>query len=226
MKIQEIIGQRIAENRKKCGLTLKALAELSKGALTASCVANWERGARTPGPNEAILLGKLLNTAPSYLLGLSDTATGEIRKLSTPVKFVPLLSLEQATNPLNSIETLKIKHSEKIEYAPLTLIENDDEHHYFAIKMQDDSMSPKINTNDIVIINTDQKPKPGSLVAAVIPNQPGIIIRQYKQHSFNNDFEAFELTALNDNWANIIADKPDAAHIVGIICQSTHLYQG
>lgn len=224
MKIQEIIGQRIAESRKKCGLTLKALAELSKGTLTASCVANWERGARTPGPNEAILLGKLLNTAPSYLLGLSDTATGEIRKLSAPVKLVPLLNLEQAINPLDSIETLKIKHPESMEYAPLTLVENDDEQNYFAIKMQDDSMSPKININDIVIINTDQKPKPGSLVAAVIPNQSSIIIRQYKQRSFNNDFEAFELTALNDNWANIIADKPDAADIIGVVHQSTHFY--
>ncbi|MCX7120860.1 MAG: S24 family peptidase [Gammaproteobacteria bacterium] len=85
-------------------------------------------------------------------------------------------------------------------------------------------MSPRINAGDIVILNPDEKPKPGGLVAVKIINQPCVIIRQYKQRSINKAFETFELIAFNNNWASIVIDKPDAAKIVGVVFQSTHVY--
>ncbi|MCX7125454.1 MAG: helix-turn-helix domain-containing protein [Gammaproteobacteria bacterium] len=225
MKIQEIIGTRIAEMRKKRGLTLKALSELSNGQLTSSCVANWERAARTPGPNEAILLGRLLNVAPSYLLGLTSSEDGAV-SISPAVSGspVPLLTAEQAIDPINNIKMLRKEHAD-IRYVSLNAaLKNTQHKNCFALRIQDDSMSPRINAGDIVILNPDEQPKPGGLVAVKITNQPGVIIRQYKQRSINNAFETFELIAFNNNWASIVIDKLDAAKIVGVVFQSTHVY--
>ncbi len=226
MKIQEIIGARIAESRKKRGLTLKALSELSNGAFTASCIANWERAARTPGPNEGILLGRLLDVAPSYLLGLSDYENGDISKLPSALgTLVPLLNAEQCADPVSSIKLLQKEEAKNIQYVPLGMtLKNNQHNNYFAVKVQDDSMSPRINSGDMVILNPDEKPKPGGLIAVRLINQPGVIIRQYKQRGFDRTFEAFELIAFNNHWANIIVDKPNVAKIVGVVCQSTHLY--
>ena len=225
MKIQEIIGKRIAESRKKRGLTLKGLAESSNGTLTSSCVANWEAGTRTPGPNEAILLGELLHVMPSYLLGLSNDEAGNIFIKEPEFASAPLLTIEQAADPFNSIQMLRKEQADHIKYAPLGITEKRNEQkNYFAIQIQDDSMSPTIGTGDIVILDPDQKPKPGGLVAAKMTNQSGVIIRQYKQHGFNDAFESFELIAFNDNWANVTIERPDIAYIVGVVCQSMHFY--
>lgn len=227
MKIQEVIGGRIAEMRKKRGLTLKALAELSKGELTPSCVANWERAARTPGPNEAILLGRLLHVAPSYLLGLSNSEDGaiSIQPLSDSSTLIPILNYKQAADPIHSIKMLQKERVDTTQYIPLAKTSINSQHNnYFALRIQDESMSPKLNSTDIVIVNPNEKPVPGGLVVTKIANQSDVVIRQYKQRGRINDFEAFELIPLNNNWANVIVDNPKTASIVGVVCQSIHHY--
>ena len=78
------------------------------------------------------------------------------------------------------------------QYVPLdAALKNTQHKNCFALRIQDDSMSPRINAGDIVILNPDEKPKPGGLVAVKIINQPGVIIRQYKKRSINNAFETF-----------------------------------
>lgn len=224
MQIKEIIGQRIAEQRKKCGLTLKSLAELSNGELTASRIANWEGATRTPGAKEALLLGELLRVAPSYLLGLTDDIKGNVILREPEFKSVPLLTAEQAADSVKNIKNMRKNTPESIQYAPLCVaLQNKAHQHYFAFEIQDDSMAPSLTPGDIAIINPEQSPKPGNLVAAIVGTQ-GVIIRQYKQHGFQQTFEAFELTALNPNWANTVVEKSGVAKIIGVVCQSTHVY--
>ena len=224
MRIQEIIGQRLSSSRKKRGMTQKALAELSEGSFTASSIANWESASRTPGPTEALLLGKLLNVAPSYLLGLSDDEDGNILLREPEFKAVPLLNSDQARDPIHTIITLRKHHPESIQYAPLCAELQNQAHQFcFAFEVADDGMLPTLRPGDVVIIDPEQKPKPGNLVAAVVGSQ-GLVIRQYKQRGFNQSFEAFELTALNSNWANIIVETAETAKIIGVVCQSTHVY--
>lgn len=224
MKIQELIGQRLLQSRKKRGLTLKALSQLSEDVLKPSCVANWEGGLRMPGPKEALLLGRLLDVAPSYLLGLSDDEQGNIVLHEPEFKSVPLLTLEQAMDPINAITKLRDENPKDIQYAPLGIpLQNTEHAFYFAFEIRDDGMTPQLTQGDIVIIDPKQKPKPGNLVAAIVGTQ-GLIVRQYKQRGFIQSFESFELVTSNVNWANIVVESADTAQIVGVICQSTHVY--
>ncbi|OGT41483.1 MAG: hypothetical protein A3F13_03495 [Gammaproteobacteria bacterium RIFCSPHIGHO2_12_FULL_40_19] len=224
MKIQELIGQRLSQSRKKRGLTLKALSQLSDDVLKPTCIANWEGGSRMPGPKEALLLGKLLDVAPSYLLGLSDDENGNIVLHEPEFKSVPLLTLEQAMDPINVITKLRVENPKDIQYAPLGIpLQNKEHAFYFGFEISDDGMAPQLMQGDVVIIDPRQKPKPGNLVAAIVGTQ-GLIVRQYKQRGFIQSFESFELVALNANWASIVVDSPDIADIVGTVCQVTHVY--
>lgn len=225
MKIQEVIGTRIAGIRKQRGLTLKALSELADGELAPSRIANWERGARTPGPNEAILLGKLLNVAASYLMGLTDTEDGALPQLSTAGDVVPLLTYSQAADPENNIDLLHSVHRDEMQFAQIGgRIKKAVRANWFALEIKDDSMSPAIYKADIAIVNPNQTPQPGNLVVVKLDTQSEVIIRQYRQLSCANGFEAFELLALNQNWANVTVSKPGVARIVGVIQQVTHIY--
>ena len=228
MRIQDIIGKRIAESRKKQKLTLKVLSQLTQGAHSPSCIANWESGTRMPGPEAAILLGGLLQVAPSYLLGLSDDEAGNVFMKLPEFVSAPLLTAEQAVDAQESIQFMQKEDPDHIHRVPFVNVVKNNRHndnkHCFALVIPDESMAPTIITGNIVIVDPNQKPKPGGLVAAKIAGQPGVIIRQYKQHGFNASFEAFELIAFNGNWANIIVDSPDIADIVGTICQATHIY--
>lgn len=142
--------------------------------------------------------------------------------------FAPLLTAELAADPLNSIHALRKKDHNDIQFIPfVSTIKNsrlNDNKHCFALQIQDDSMLPTISTKDIVMLDPDQKPKPGDLVAAKIKGQSDVIIRQYKQRSVTASFETFELIAFNTHLANIIVENPDTAQIVGVVCQSTHIY--
>ncbi len=225
MKIQEVIGSRISAVRKKRGLTLKALSELTEGQLAPSRIANWERAARTPGPNEAILLGKLLNVAASYLMGLTDTEDGSLPQLSTAGDVVPLLTYKQAENPEGSVEFMLRECRDDIQYAQLGgHVTKGVRKNWFALEVKDDSMSPVIHKGDVTIINPNQTPQPGNLVVAKLDNQPEVVIRQYRQLSCANGFESYELVALNQNWANLTVNQPGAATIIGVLHQVTHIY--
>lgn len=76
MNMKKIIGSRIAQARKANRLTVKVLAE--KTGLGAARIGNWEQGTRSPGPEEAKHLSKVLQVAASWLLCLTNDPHGEL----------------------------------------------------------------------------------------------------------------------------------------------------
>lgn len=225
MSIQAVIGNRIREARKKLGLTMKELSELTRD-LKASRINNWERGMRTPGPEEAKQLAKALQISAAYLLGLSDNpdanATSKVPGL---VGVVPILSYEQALQPQKIIDQINTGNNHSIQFIPLGEdFKKDFTSHTFALRIKDDSMSPALSTHDLVIVNPNKTPQPGAFVIAQVAGQSEIIVRQYKQLSCNRGFESFELIPLNDKWANVIVNAPKDAKIIGVICQAMRAY--
>jgi transcriptional regulator with XRE-family HTH domain len=75
MNMKKIIGGRITLARKANGLTIKALAE--RTGLGAARIGNWEQGTRSPGPEEAKILSRVLKVAGAWLLCLTDDPRGE-----------------------------------------------------------------------------------------------------------------------------------------------------
>lgn len=214
MKIQDKIGARIATARKALGLSMKALAERTE-SLKPSRINNWERGVRTPGPEEAIQLAKALEISPAYLLGLTDHAEiGASSKIPGLLTTVPILDYQEACNPKKALQ------NSHIDYMPLSNeLKGRISTKTFALRIKDDSMNPMLKVNDIVIFDGEAEPKPGDIVAAQVKGENEIIVRQYKQISYSG---SFELSPLNENWAKVTIDNKDDGSIIAVMLETRH----
>ncbi|HBC0462908.1 TPA: helix-turn-helix domain-containing protein [Legionella pneumophila] len=218
MNVKEKIGQRIKHERTTKGLTRKALAELTEN-LNVSRINNYERGERTPGPEEITQLAKALEVSPAFLMGLSDERDGEFSKNSGIGTLIPLLDYKQACDPEVYIQKIKNElHPEKITFVPLSPdIANQIDENAFALQIKDNSMEPEFRTNDILIFNPSAKLNPGDFVAAKIGNEDEVIIRKFKQLSASKTEQFFELIALNEDWANIRIDTQLSCKIIACV---------
>ncbi|KTC98682.1 LexA family protein [Legionella erythra] len=215
MSIKEQIGQRIQAARLEKGLTRKALAELTND-LKQSRINNWERGDRTPGPEEIKQLAKALEVSAAYLMCLTDEK--QPKKIPGLGALIPILDYQQACDPVAAIEAIKSEsNQDKVSFIPVAadlaqkLGEN-----AFALKIKDDSMNPELRINDLLLVSLNVNPSPGNFVVALINGAEAVIVRRYKQLSVNKNFQSFELKAENDNWGNITLEKSDG-EIIGIV---------
>jgi SOS-response transcriptional repressor LexA len=88
--------------------------------------------------------------------------------------------------------------------------------HAFALKMPDDSMEPELRRHDILIIDPDKIPQPGSFVVAKVDDNTEVIVRRYKQLSAAKNSQQFELLAINQHWAGVVDGRKCA--LVGAVC--------
>jgi len=221
INIKEQIGQRILEARKAKGLTRKALADLTAD-LKQSRINNWERGIRTPGPEEVKQLAVVLDVSPAFLMCLADDKLSPNGKNTSVL--IPLLNHEQACNAAVHIQTINGKNSlsntlfisVSTELAPQLGV------YAFALRVLDDSMTPEMRVNDIQVIDPSVSPKPGDYVAVQIVEKNEVIICQYKKLSYSSS--EFELLTLNDNWPSIKMSDGIDVEIVGKVVQNIRNY--
>lgn len=216
MNIKEKIGERIFQERQSKGLTRKALAELTDD-LKPSRINNWERGIRTPGPEEIKQLAEALDVAPGYLMCLTDD-----KKIKQDFPWlsalIPLLNEHQACDAKTYIETIKEdRDSDMVSFIPLSPeFSKQLGINAFAFRIQDDSMAPELKIGDILIIDPDQNIRPGGLVVVCKPNSNEVIVRRYKQLSSSNPTQEYELIAVNENWASSRVSNANEHRIIGI----------
>lgn len=221
INIKEEIGNRIFEARTAKGLTRKALAELTDD-LKPSRINNWERGIRTPGPEEIKQLAKVLDLSPAFLMCLTDEK--QAKKNSTLSVLIPLLDHIQACDPEAYIQAIKNQETEKkpVYIAVSYELASNIGEYAFALKIADDSMTPEMRINDIQIIEPSISPFPGDYVAVKINGKQEVIICQYKKLSYTS--AEFELLTLNDNWPNINVNESLQVKIIGKIIQNIRTY--
>lgn len=218
MSIKEKIGQRIRLERTAKGLTRKALAELTD-TLKVSRINNYERGERTPGPEEIKQLATALDVSPAFLMCLSDDKQGKLKKMPGLGVLIPILNYEQAIEPEFYIQQVKKEeYSEKVNLIPVSssLSERLSEN-AFALEVKDESMSPEFKINDILIIEPTISPSPGDFVVVKSNSYDEVIIRKYKQLSVSKINHKFELIALNSDWPNIQIDEDFEVKLIGIV---------
>jgi SOS-response transcriptional repressor LexA len=216
MNIKEKIGQRIKHERTIKGLTRKALAELTD-SLKISRINNYERGERTPGPEEIKQLAKVLEVSPAFLMCLSDDKQGKLNKTPGLGALIPVLDYHQAGNPALHIQQIKEEeYSEKVILIPISSgLTARIGANAFALEVKDESMLPEFRQNDVLIIDPDTSPNPGDFVVARLSIDDEIIIRKYKQLSASKTSPAFELIALNEDWASIKIETGTNCELIG-----------
>lgn len=220
MNIKEQIGQRIQSARKEKGLTQAELAKMS-GELKQPRINNWERGIRTPGPQEIKQLASVLDVSPAFLMCLTDIK--QVKK-SAVVTLIPLLDHIQACEASVHIQAIQSHENlNNVIFIPVSLELMPQLGEFaFALKMLDDSMSPEIRINDVQVIDPSIVPKPSDYVAVKISGKPEAIICQYKKVSYTSP--EFELLTLNDNWPNITVNESVQVEIIGKVTQNIREY--
>ncbi|HHV6060356.1 TPA: helix-turn-helix domain-containing protein [Legionella pneumophila] len=219
--IKKEIGRRILEARKSKGLTLKELGELA-GGLKQTRLTNWEQGIRAPGPEEIKQLALALDISPAFLMCLSDEV--RVKKAKSPTHLIPLLDPRKACESKLHISAIREQGTNvdavfiSISAALVPELSNE----AFAVKMSDESMTPEIRVNDVLVIDPLKSLKPGDYVGVKIKERQEIIICKYKKLSYTTS--EYELLTLNDDWPNIkVVDHMEIA-IVGKVIQKICTY--
>lgn len=217
MNIKEKIGERIFQERQAKGLTRKALAELTDD-LKPSRINNWERGLRTPGPEEIKQLAEALDIAPGYLMCLTDDKQLK-QEFPWLGALVPLLNSQQACDPKTVIQSIRDETGQhSVSFIPLSpeisqkLGEN-----AFALRVQDDSMSSELKVGDVLIVDPDQAIRPGGLVIVSLQEMGEATARRYKQISADSSIQQYELIPTNENWATIRGSQSNKYQIIGAV---------
>lgn len=209
MDIREETGRRITKARKMLGITIKELSDRTK-ILSAARISNWEHGTRSPGPEEALLLAQHLNVSASYILCLTDNPEGELR-----------LPLDHAPRPIPLLATMDALRAREFDFTHPKTIAVDDFNKskrsdcLFAIEVENNSMQPVFNVNDLVIVDAELSPKPGDHVLAYLHAKNQIVLRKYAEI----DAGLFQLLASNDLWATVNVKQVNEVTIVGVVVE-------
>lgn len=222
MTIKEKIGKRIKDERLAKGLTRKALAELTQD-LNVSRINNYERGERTPGPNEIKQLAKVLDVSPAFLMCLSDDKFGKLNKTPGTGALVPILDYKKASNPKQSVQEIREgMGKEELTFIPINSeLASKISQFAFALQVKDVSMTPELKINDVLIFDPDIRPSPSDLVVAKLGIQEEVVIRKYKQLSTSESHQDIELIALNDDWANARINHENPGEVIGTLIYLT-----
>lgn len=218
MNIKEEIGRRIAAARREKGLTLKALGDLTDDKFKPSRLTTWEQGTRCPGPQEIKQLADALEVAPAYLMCLTDDK--QIKQVFPWLgALVPLLDAQQACDPKMFIQAImEEQENNAVSFIPLTPeLSKQLGKNAFALRMQDDSMTPELKVGDILIVDPDQPIRPGGLVVAHLQDSDEVTIRRYKQLSAASPLQEYQLIAANENWASIRVGQGCGHKVVGVV---------
>ena len=157
------IYQRIKILREEQGMSQQELAELV-GFKTASAVNKIELGLRDINQSRVKAFAKALNTTTSFLLdGETKTSTSKAVK-------IPVLGFVRAGYPMGAVENI-------LDYEEISE-EMARSGEFFALKIQGDSMEPRIKEGDVVIVRKQSTVENGE-VAVVLVNGNDATVKKF-----------------------------------------------
>ena len=184
------MGEKIYYLRTKNNMTLEELG--NKVGVGKSTVRKWENGMIANMKRDKILkVAEALNTTPAYLMGW-DEVKEEPKKKGVKI---PVLGRVAAGVPIEMIEDI-------LDYEEIT--EDMAKHgEYFALKIQGDSMTPRIWNNDVVIVRQQDDAENGDIVIAAINGDDAVCKRLQKYN------DGIALISLNPQYEPIYFKKDE-----------------
>ena len=161
-----MFAKRIKELRKLKKMTQRQLADML--FVDCSTVTKWETGKSNPDFDKQQKLAALFDVSIDYLLGRN----GDI---SPNVMRVPVLGIVAAGIPIEAIENI-------IDYEEISSEQLNPDFDYFGLKIKGDSMSPRIQDGDVVIVRKQSDVDSGD-VAIVCVNGDSATCKQIKKHT-------------------------------------------
>lgn len=184
------IVKRIKKRRLELGYSFQDLAD--KTNMSKSTLQRYETGTIKNLPLDKLdVLASALQTTPSYLMGWDEVKEDPKKK---GIK-IPVLSRVAAGIPIEMIEDV-------LDYEEIS--EDMAKHgKYFALKIQGDSMAPRIYNNDVVIVRQQDNAENGDIVIAAINGDDAMCKRLQKYN------DGIALISLNPLYEPIYIKKDE-----------------
>ena len=222
MDVKILIGQRIAEARKKIGLSQIELSDITGFGKTR--VSNWETGFRTPKLEDAKILEKVLNVPAPYLLCLSDIKEfpADFGVRNVPFKSIPLFT-ESDLVKIDQLVQLEIYNT--LNYLPL--VSSVEEHigqGFYSFQLFDDSMSPDFNKNDLIVFNPYAKVRHNDLILVKILGSDEILFRKYFIDNSEIGKPLIKLIPINNEWIATNINDQSNLLILGVMSSVQRIF--
>lgn len=191
------IGERIKIRREELNMTQEELAQIL-GYKSRSSINKIELGGNELTQRKIKAIATALKTTPAYIMGWLeewDEKEDEMPKAKVKGVKIPVLGRVAAGIPIEMIEDV-------LDYEEITE-DMARRGEYFALKIQGDSMSPRICNNDVVIVRQQDDAENGDIVIATI-NGDDAVCKRLQKYS-----DGIALVSLNPQYEPIYLKKED-----------------
>lgn len=161
--MRKLFGKRLKELRKSRKMTQKQLADLIY--VDCSSVTKWETGKAYPDYEKQNKLADLFNVTIDDLMGRS------VKNTSYSLK-IPVLGYVAAGIPIEAVQDI-------LDYEELDPQQFNPNYEYFCLKIKGDSMTPRIQDGDVVIVRRQPTVENGN-IAIVCVNGDEATCKQIK----------------------------------------------
>lgn len=166
-----LFGARLKELRVGAGLSQASLATALSVAQNTVC--NWENGSREPNFQTTQRIASFFNVSIDYLMGAVNEPTASAStSSSTPWPSIPILGNVAAGTPAEAVESI-IGYE---EISPTLAATGE----FFALRVDGDSMEPRMKKGDIVIVRKQEDVESGD-IAVVLVNGDAATIKRIKK---------------------------------------------
>ena len=177
---------RIKMLRKSLGI--KQIELCKKLGITQGALSGWENEKFEPDLNSIKKMANIFNVSIGYLLGGDEVNSVVQNSIKTPV-----LGYVAAGIPIEAIEDI-------VDYEELDTKQFNPNYEYFGLKIKGDSMMPRMQNGDVVIVQKQSDVESGD-IAIVCINGAEATCKQLKKHangitliSFNTAYEPMFFT--------------------------------
>ena len=203
-------GERIKQRRIELGLSVDEVAEkLGKNRATiyryeSNDIENFPVGTLEP-------LAKILETTPAQLIGwhYDDSENQDVNSNKSKAVKIPVLGDVAAGIPIEAVED--ILDYEEIDEDLASKSE------FFGLRIKGNSMSPRIQSGDVVIVRVQPDAESGDIVIAKV-NGDDACCKKLQKHD-----EGISLISLNPEYEPMFFSKKDIAdlpvHIIGKVVE-------
>lgn len=201
------IGDRIKKRREELNMTQDELAQ-AMGYKSRSSINKIEKGGNEPPQSKVVDFAKVLHTTPSYLMGWEDDKPNAAPLAENKIYQIPVFSSVSAGFGAYAC-------SDIIDYMPLFIENSADVPDMLCIKVTGQSMFPKIEDGDIIIVRKQDSVDSGSIAVVLVDGEEGFVKKVVY------DQETIELHSINPEYAPKIFKGEEVlrVRVVGLVKQ-------
>lgn len=200
------LPEKIKQARKKAGLSQKELAE--KLNMNLRTYGSYERGERDVSTAVLLKLCKALNISSDYLLGRKEPIESNVAAVlpNESIRMIPVY--ESVSAGFGAFADNYIT-----EYIPLYIANDDEAENTMCIKVQGNSMYPKIEDGDKIQVLRQDWAEDGQVVVALIDNENGVVKK------IEYDDNTIRLISFNPEYAPRVfeGEERERIKILGIV---------